>query len=40
MTALVLDTRALGGGIVATGDPDDLQSLARDHTNVKVQPLS
>ena len=49
MTALVLDTRALeviaaairlGGGIVATGDPDDLRSLAREHANVKVQSLS
>jgi predicted nucleic acid-binding protein len=30
----------LGGGIVASGDPDDLRSLARDHANVKVQPLS
>jgi hypothetical protein len=30
----------LGGGIVATGDPDDLRSLARDHGNVKVQLLS
>lgn len=30
----------LGGGIVATGDPDDLRSLARDHANVKVQALS
>lgn len=30
----------LGGGIVATGDPKDLQSLARDHANVSVQPLS
>lgn len=30
----------LGGGIVATGDPGDLRSLARNHANVKVQPLS
>src|ERR1700733_9849900 len=30
----------LGGGIVATGDPDDLRSLAREHANVKVQSLS
>jgi predicted nucleic acid-binding protein len=29
----------LGGGIVATGDPDDLRSLAREHANVKVEPL-
>lgn len=30
----------LGGGIVATGDPGDLRSLAREHPNVKVQPVS
>jgi hypothetical protein len=30
----------LDGGIVATGDPDDLRSLARDHANVKIQSLS
>lgn len=30
----------LGGGIVATGDPDDLRSLAREHSNINVQPLS
>jgi predicted nucleic acid-binding protein len=30
----------LGGGIVATGDPDDLRSLARDHPNVRVEPLA
>jgi predicted nucleic acid-binding protein len=29
----------LGGAIVATGDPDDLRSLARDHRNVVVHPL-
>jgi hypothetical protein len=29
-----------GGGIVATGDPEDLRSLAREHASVKVQPLS
>jgi hypothetical protein len=39
--ALVVATAVrLGGGIVATGDPDDLRSLARDHSNVKVQALS
>jgi hypothetical protein len=39
--ALVVATAArLGGGIVATGDPDDLRPLAREHANVKVQPLS
>ena len=39
--ALVVATAIrLGGGLVATGDPDDLQSLARDDPNVKVQPLS
>ena len=30
----------LGGGVVATGDPDDVRSLARDHAHVKVQALS
>jgi predicted nucleic acid-binding protein len=30
----------LGGGIVATGDPDDLRSLARDHPNVRVEPIT
>jgi hypothetical protein len=29
----------LGGGLVATGDPDDLRSLARENPSVKVQPL-
>jgi predicted nucleic acid-binding protein len=39
--ALVVATAIrLGGGIVATGDPDDLRSLAREHSNVKVEPLS
>jgi hypothetical protein len=39
--ALVVATAVrLGGGIVATGDPDDLRSLARDHSNVKVEALS
>jgi len=30
----------LGGGIIATGDPNDLRSLARDHTNIEIQALS
>jgi hypothetical protein len=39
--ALVVATAIrLGGGIVATGDLDDLRSLARDHPNINVQPLS
>jgi predicted nucleic acid-binding protein len=39
--ALVVATAIrLGGGIIATGDPDDLRSLAREHTNIKVQALS
>jgi predicted nucleic acid-binding protein len=39
--ALVVATAIrLGGGIVATGDPDDLRSLAREHSNINVQPLS
>jgi PIN domain-containing protein len=29
----------LGGGVILTGDPDDLGSLARDHPNVVVQAL-
>ena len=39
--ALVIATAIrLGGGVVATGDPDDLRSLARQHANVKVESLS
>lgn len=39
--ALVVATSVrLGGGIIATGDPADLESLARDHPNVKVEPVS
>jgi hypothetical protein len=30
----------LGGGIVATGDPHDLRSLARDHPSVRIEPLA
>ena len=30
----------LGGGIVATADPDDLRSLARDHPSVRVESIS
>lgn len=38
--ALVVATAVrLGGGIIATGDPDDIGSLARDHPNVAVDPL-
>ena len=37
---VVATTIRLGGGIIATGDPDDLGSLARDHENVKVHGLS
>lgn len=38
--ALVVATAVrLGGGIIATGDPFDLKSLARGHQNVKVEPL-
>jgi hypothetical protein len=29
----------LGGGIVATGDPDDLRSLARHNPNIDVRAL-
>lgn len=38
--AVVATAIRLGGGIIATGDPGDLRSLARDHANVKVQGLS
>jgi predicted nucleic acid-binding protein len=39
--AIVIATAIrFGGGIVATGDPDDLRSLASEHANVKVQALS
>lgn len=38
-TLVIATAIRLGGGIVATGDPDDLQSLARDHANVSVQPV-
>jgi predicted nucleic acid-binding protein len=39
--ALVIATAIrLGGGIVATGDPDDLRSLARDQRNVKVEGVN
>jgi len=34
--ALVVATAIrLGGGIIATGDPDDLRSLARHHANIR-----
>ena len=39
--ALVVATAIrLGGGVIATGNPDDLRSLAGEHGNVKVQALS
>lgn len=37
---VVATTIRLGGGIVATGDAEDLQSLARDHRNVRVEPIT
>jgi predicted nucleic acid-binding protein len=37
---LVLATTVrLGGGVVATGDPDDMRRLAAVHPNVVVQPI-
>jgi predicted nucleic acid-binding protein len=30
----------LGGGVVATGDPADVQSLAREHPNVVIRRIS
>lgn len=38
--AVVATAIRLGGGIIATGDPDDLCSLAREHTNIDVHGLS
>ena len=29
----------LGGGIIATGDPDDLRALSRDHPNVRIESV-
>lgn len=38
--ALVVATAVrLGGGIIATGDPNDIGTLARDHPNVAVDRL-
>jgi hypothetical protein len=30
----------LGGGVIVTGDPDDLRFLAREHPNIKIYDLS
>jgi predicted nucleic acid-binding protein len=30
----------LGGGVIATENPSDMQQLARDHPNVVVQPIA
>lgn len=38
--AVVATSIRLGGGIVITGDPDDLAFLAREHSNVDVIGLS
>jgi predicted nucleic acid-binding protein len=38
--AVVATAVRLGGGIILTGDPDDLTSLAREHANIEVQGLS
>lgn len=38
--AVVATAVRLGGGIIATGDPDDLNSLAREHGNIKIYSLS
>lgn len=38
--AVVATAIRLGGGLIATGDPDDLRSLARDHANIRVRGLS
>jgi len=39
-TFVVAAAVRLGGGIVATGDPADLRSLAREHPSVKIEPLA
>ncbi|HEY1698880.1 MAG TPA: hypothetical protein VGG75_04085 [Trebonia sp.] len=38
--AVVATAIRLGGGIIATGDPGDLKSLARDHSNIEIYALS
>lgn len=38
--AVVAAAVRLGGGIIATGDPADLSSLAREHANIKIYDLS
>jgi len=38
--AVVATAIRLGGGIIMTGDPDDMSSLAREHTNIEVYGLS
>ncbi len=38
--SVVATAVGLGGAVIATGDPDDIRSLARDHRNVVVQPLA
>jgi hypothetical protein len=30
----------LGGGVIATSDPDDLRALAADHPNVRIWSLN
>jgi hypothetical protein len=37
--ALVAAAVETGGGVVLTGDPDDLASLAAPYPNITVQPL-
>lgn len=38
--AFVVATSArLGGGIIATGDPDDLRAPSRDHPNVWIEAI-
>lgn len=29
----------LGGGTIATGDPDDLRALGRDHPGVRIEAI-
>jgi hypothetical protein len=39
-TVASMPPRKQRGGIIATGDPNDLRSLARDHANIEIQALS
>lgn len=38
--SVVATAIGLGGAVIATGDPGDIKSLARDHRNIAVFPLA